>query len=96
MKEVDCVHCMGVSSQFKRIRLPANSEHTVLWRRRNVSVMLVIEEVGTANTHISAIFYRTAEAIFALSFVYSKLDFVTFIGTVCCRSGKHDATPIGH
>lgn len=55
MKEVDCVHCMGVSSQFKRIRLPANSEHTVLWRRRNVSVMLVIEEVGTANTHISAI-----------------------------------------
>lgn len=52
MKEVDCVHCMGVSkSQFKHIRLPAYSEVTVpRTERRNIGVRLVIEKVG--NTYI--------------------------------------------
>lgn len=48
-------------------------------------------------THIYPLSYfkGTSKVIFALSFG-SKLDFVTCIGAVCRRSGKHDATPAGH
>lgn len=57
MKEVDCVHCMGVSSHSsntsgcqRTVNALYHGEEEML-----VSVMLVIEKVGTANIHISAI-----------------------------------------
>lgn len=60
-----------------------------------VSVILAIEQMGTTYTQILAIFEGTAEVVFALS-SNSKLDFVTWIGTVCRRCSKHDVTPVGH
>lgn len=82
MKEVDCVHSMGVSSHSSNTldcqrtvnSLSLGGEETLL------TVMLVIEQMDIKYDHI---FQGTAKVVFALSF-YSNLDFVTRIGTVCC------------
>lgn len=58
MKEVDCVHFMGVSSHSSNT-LGCQGTVTALYHGGEemlVSVMLAIEQVGTTNTHIRSYF----------------------------------------
>lgn len=98
MKEVDCVHCMGVSSHSSNT-LGCQRRVNAVYRGGGevlVGVVLKLLSGWAPRTPIPPPFLKGPLLNLCLLSFNSKLDFVTRTGTACRHSGKHGVTPCGH